>query len=111
MFRKENKERAKRSRNSKIPEKELTRDDLIMVNISTIRDGFGSHGVWVFFFEKCHAVQVFAGGIKIKLDSSITDKPIVEIGNLFSTVEQGLMGREITVTFKDREQMKEYWVV
>ena len=89
-------------------------DDLVVVDTSTIglHVGFGgtSAGVYVFFFEEHQSRIAFNNQVSIKFDGSL-ERPVVEgtlsLKNSNILYEGKIFG--VVITFKDREQMKEYW--
>ena len=89
------------------PEFALERDDLIMINLSTTQSGFGSTGVYVFFFENYPTKQAYNHDVEIRFDESL-ERPVVRAKEMHGWSSH-IYGVE--VFFRDREQMLEYWIV
>ena len=94
------------------PEYVLERDDLIMVNLSTVKCSFGSTGTYIFFFEDYPTKLAYNVDVQIRFDP-LVDKPIVRAKKLIKVVDlgPGLRMLDVEVVFRDREQMREYWIV
>lgn len=92
------------------PEYTFERNDLIMVNITTTVAGFGSTGVYVFFFENYPTTKAVSTQVRIKFDTRV-EKPVVRAKEITNRTMLGEVIKGVTVTFKDKEQMKEYWIV
>ena len=90
---------------------QIERNDLVMVNSSIAEVGiFSSTGVYVFFFEDYQTIRAEPSVIQIQFDSSI-DKPIVKIIHYGGSRPKYSEVASVQVIFKDKEQMKEYWLV
>lgn len=91
-------------------------DDLIMVNLSTIgvQAGFGgaSMGVYVLFFENHPTGIAYLNQVTIKFDTSLCKPTVEAILKLRSDYipDEGKLFN-VVITFKDKEQMLEYWLV
>ena len=94
------------------PEYALERNDLIMVNLSTVAN-LGSQGIYVFFFQDYPTRFAFPEDVHISFDSSL-EKPIVRAKSFTKVggyMKDKVTMRAVEVFFRDREQMQEYWIV
>lgn len=87
-------------------------DDLVMVDTSITQVGTSTMGAYVLFFERHQSRIANHDQVSVKFDGSL-EKPIVEgalciRGIEYSSDKGKIFG--VAITFKNREQMKEYWL-
>ena len=93
----------------------LERDDLIMVNLTTVKASFGSMGIYVFFFEDYPTTGAYPIEVQIRIDP-LVDEPIIRAKSLKEDISSpsGLYAEVmygVEIFFRDMEQMQEYWIV
>jgi hypothetical protein len=97
-------------------EEPVSYEDLVMVNLSTISvpKGFGgsSMGVYVLFFEDHPTRVAYLDQVAVKFDAILNEPTVEAMLRLKSHYKQNV-GKlfNVVITFKNKEQMLEYWLV